>query len=106
MRSLLDIVPFIHEKGIVHLDIRIPNVLLYGERMTLIDFGLAARLGEPSLLEIGPGEELIRRRTVAITSDLYAIGHFLLFMLYSTFESNDGQEDSTIGWEEELSVTR
>lgn len=106
IRSLLDIVCFIHEKGIVHLDIRIPNVLLYGERMTLIDFGLAARLGEPALLEIGPSEELIRRRTVAVTSDLYAIGHFLLFMLYSTYESIDGQEDSTIGWEEELSVTR
>ncbi len=63
------------------------------------------RFAYPSLLEIGPGEELIRRRTVAITSDLYAIGHFLLFMLYSTFESIDDQEDSTIGWEEELSVT-
>lgn len=106
IRRLLDIVRFIHDQGIVHLDIRIPNVILDGEeRMSLIDFGLAARLGEPARLTIASDEELIRRRTVAVTSDLYAIGHFLLYMLYSTFESRDDQEDDTLGWEQELSVS-
>ncbi len=105
IRRLLDIVRFIHGRGIVHLDIRIPNVILDGDRMSLIDFGLAARLGEPARLTIDADEELIRRRTVDVTSDLYAIGHFLLFMLYSTFESKEEQEEAARGWDEELPIS-
>ncbi|KRF08096.1 serine/threonine protein kinase [Paenibacillus sp. Soil766] len=105
IRRLLDIVLFIHEHGIVHLDIRIPNVIIDEERMSLIDFGLAARLGESPRLTIDSDEELIRRRIVDVTSDLYAIGHFFLFMLYSTFESREEQEEASRGWEEELSIS-
>ncbi|MNR63189.1 hypothetical protein D3C85_1854170 [compost metagenome] len=48
---------------------------------------------------------MILRRTVDVTSDLYAIGHFLLFMLYSTYELSAEQEDAVRGWEEELSIS-
>ncbi|CAN7269578.1 protein kinase [Paenibacillus sp. LjRoot153] len=105
IRQLLNIVQFIHEKGIVHLDIRIPNVIVDRDHMSLIDFGLAARLGEPARLTIDSDEEVIRRRTVDVTSDMYAIGHFLLYMLYSTYESSDDQEEAIRGWEEELSIS-
>ncbi|MGG1518037.1 protein kinase [Paenibacillus oryzisoli] len=97
VRRLLDIVGDVHAQGIVHLDIRIPNVLLDGERMSLIDFGLAARLGEPARLPADADEEFIRKRTVAVTSDLYAIGHFLLFMLYSAFETPQEGERNARG---------
>jgi serine/threonine protein kinase len=105
VRRLMEIVRFVHEKGYVHLDIRIPNVMLEGEQLHLIDFGLASRLGEPVRAEFGSGEEAMKRRTADVSTDLYAIGHFLLFMLYSAYDpGNSGQEDNS-GWEEELRVS-
>ncbi|MBW7457591.1 serine/threonine protein kinase [Paenibacillus sepulcri] len=105
IRRLMEIVSFIHGKGIVHLDIRIPNVMLQGEQIRLIDFGLASRLSEPSRVEPGADEETRLRRTADVTSDLYAIGHFLLFMLYSAYEPDEPDTDSAAGWEEELSIS-
>jgi serine/threonine-protein kinase len=105
VRKLVEIVSFVHDKGYVHLDIRIPNVILQGERVHLIDFGLASRLGEPARVEPGAGEEARLRRTADMSSDLYAIGHFLLFMLYSAFDPGDPDVKSTAGWEEELNVS-
>jgi serine/threonine protein kinase len=105
VRRLMDIVRFVHEKGYVHLDIRIPNVMFEGEQIHLIDFGLASRLGEPVRAEFGSGEEVMLRRTADVSTDLYAIGDFLLFMLYSAYDpGNSGQEEIS-GWEEELRVS-
>lgn len=105
VRELLDIVAFLHEKGIIHRDVRIPNVILAEGRLRLIDFGLARRLGDsPTLIADDLDayfEEKQIRREVAYTSDFYALGHFLLFLLYSSYESKDKQERP---WEEELSL--
>ncbi|WP_248924109.1 serine/threonine protein kinase [Paenibacillus hamazuiensis] len=111
---LLELVRHVHEKGYAHLDIRIPNVIVRGERLALIDFGLARRMGE----EIGP--ELCRfwqeglRITADAEKDLYDIGHFMLFMLYSSYDGpcersgwsgrhNAGKRES--GWQDELTLT-
>ncbi|QYR19416.1 protein kinase [Paenibacillus sp. sptzw28] len=102
---LMEIVCFIHHNGFVHLDIRIPNVMLQGDRISLIDFGLASRLGEPARAQPDADEETRLRRTAVVTSDLYAIGHFLLFMLYSGYDRSDAHSESTAGWEEELNVS-
>ncbi|MCY9659803.1 protein kinase [Paenibacillus chondroitinus] len=101
--KLMPVVSYLHMQGFVHRDIRIPNVILQGERIYLIDFGLASRIGDPN--EYVEGEALQRRRVTEETSDLYAIGHFLLFMLYSTFETSEVHEESANGWEEELDLT-
>lgn len=103
----------IHDQGYVHLDIRLPNVIVQEDRLRLIDFGLAARLGEPARLEPDAEEEAIRRRTTEPASDLYAIGHFLLFLLYSGYAPssvnlNTGEGEyvnSPPGWEEELAIS-
>jgi serine/threonine-protein kinase len=105
IRNLMQVVSYLHTQGFVHRDIRIPNVILQGERIHLIDFGLASRIGEPALQDYGTDEALQRRRATEVTSDLYAVGHFLLFMLYSTFESSEILEESAKGWEEELELT-
>ncbi|UKS30915.1 protein kinase [Paenibacillus sp. HWE-109] len=105
IRRLMDIVQYLHEQGIVHLDIRIPNVILQGERIHLIDFGLASRLGEPGFAEIGVDEEQRKRKTVNVISDLYAIGHFLLFMLYSAYVPETVSANDAVGWEEELQLS-
>lgn len=43
------------------------------------------------------------RRSIHVKSDIYALGHFLLFLLYSAYEPKEGEEKS---WEEELSLTK
>jgi serine/threonine-protein kinase len=105
IRKLMQVVLYLHRQGFVHRDIRIPNVILQGERIHLIDFGLAARIGDPALQDDATDEALQRRRATEVTSDLYAIGHFVLFMLYSTFESSEVLADGAKGWEEELELT-
>lgn len=117
--QLLDLVEYVHRQGYVHLDLRIPNVLFYNGRMLLIDFGLARRIGEEPLL---PQVSLLSRfsnhsrnstgKIANEQSDLYDIGHFMLFMLYSTYEPSGtkakrdlrpNQEERS--WQEELCLS-
>ncbi|WP_281890327.1 protein kinase domain-containing protein [Paenibacillus sp. YYML68] len=101
---LLPIVGFVHERGWVHLDLRIPNVLLQADgSLALIDFGLARRIGDWTSLVAFTDEEEARRRAPEVQSDLYALGHFLLFLLYSSYEAQEGQPPRE--WHEELSLS-
>lgn len=133
---LLDVVQYIHKKGYVHLDLRIPNVLFQDERLSLIDFGLARQIGEAPPQGIQKNQKnrmkLKKTRKTRCTqelktanrpkaarnshsyaaqfklaeeqSDLADIGHFMLFLLYSSYESADGT-DSERSWQEELSIS-
>jgi serine/threonine-protein kinase len=106
--SLLDIVEYLHSRGIVHRDIRIPNVIRNGEQLALIDFGLARRIGDPpTLIAEDLHDYAIEKRikrTVAFSSDFYALGHFLLFLLYSTYRIEHEQAEEK-SWEEELTLS-
>ncbi|WP_134686681.1 serine/threonine protein kinase [Brevibacillus migulae] len=104
--EIAEIVLHLHQRGIIHRDVRIPNVILREGKPYLIDFGLARFLGDPATYESDtvdnyPLEKQIKRR-VEPASDLYALGHFLLFLLYSTYEASPDQEERS--WEEELSI--
>ncbi|WP_426450770.1 serine/threonine protein kinase [Paenibacillus sp. S-38] len=103
VRELLEIVAFVHRQGYVHLDVRIPNVMVRGGEIHLIDFGLARRIGDTEGLEPFENDEMRRRRTPVVQSDLYAAGHFLLFLLYSTYRADENSPEA--GWEEELTVS-
>jgi serine/threonine protein kinase, bacterial len=109
LRELMDIVAYVHGQGFVHLDIRIPNVIWKGNDLHLIDFGLAKRIGAHFVPERGMDEELVRRRTPTLSSDYYALGHFLLYLLYSSYPSadSDTQESASEGddWEKELALS-
>ncbi|MNI91724.1 hypothetical protein D3C73_1494330 [compost metagenome] len=54
-------------------------------------------------------EEFVRRRTPTLSSDYYALGHFLLYLLYSSYPSadSDTQESASEGddWEKELALS-
>lgn len=124
VRQLLEPLAHVHQAGFVHRDVRIPNVLEHNGRVSLIDFGLACGIGErlPEELLIGlkekplsasrpqvvpedSGSELKRRmRLPEPSSDLYGLGHLLLFMLYAGYEPAAGQEERS--WEEELALPR
>ena len=98
--QLLEIIHWLHSRGIVHRDIRIPNVMLSHDQIRLIDFGLARPFNQKSLPQINLDDI---RKTVAPVSDFFALGHFLLFLLYSSFEYKE--ESPERSWEEELSLT-
>lgn len=99
--QVVKIVQKIHGKGIVHRDLRIPNIISSGSRLYIIDFGLACKLsGKVQVKPTGKHRNLMRE--VSVTSDFYALGHFLLFLLYSGYEPQSKKENS---WEEELSLS-
>jgi serine/threonine-protein kinase len=104
--EILALVQHLHEKRIVHRDVRIPNVIWNDDTVYLLDFGLARYLGDsPSYLEETGDHYWLEKklkREVHPRSDLYALGHFLLFMLYSTYEPEDDAVERS--WEEELSL--
>jgi serine/threonine protein kinase len=83
-RQLIGIVQHLHEKGIVHRDIRIPNVLVYDDRVSLVDFGLARW-------------EDNKRYTRDI--DFSYFGDLLLYLLYSSFKKIKRKSQP---WYEEL----
>ncbi|MFL0506487.1 serine/threonine protein kinase [Ureibacillus sp. 179-F W5.1 NHS] len=96
-KKLLEIVIKFHKKGIVHRDLRIPNILLKDNQIYIIDFGLATYMKEDvNLKEINNP-----KRAENYISDLYFIGHFLLFLLYSTYTPMKKKERS---WQEELEL--
>ncbi|MWC30755.1 serine/threonine protein kinase [Paenibacillus sp. MMS18-CY102] len=114
VRQLLAPLKHLHEAGFVHRDVRIPNVLASGERIGLIDFGLACRIGEeqpderqkmaedgePSGFADSWGAVKQQMRYPYPSSDLYGLGHLFLFLMYAGYVAEDGQEE--LGWEEEL----
>ncbi|WP_409298247.1 serine/threonine protein kinase [Peribacillus sp. SCS-26] len=95
--ELLELIVCLHTCGISHRDIRLPNILLDQGRISIIDFGLACSL---QVQEERKGHPRDYRNHL---SDLYLLGHFILFLLYSGFAPS-----GTFGsksWEEELEVT-
>ncbi len=100
--KLTEIVAYVHRQGYVHLDIRIPNVIADGNRIHLIDFGLARGIGEAAAVEppFRSGARLVQDADPA--ADLLDLGHLLLFMLYSSYHP---AEKADTGWEQELDLT-
>lgn len=99
------IVQSLHEQEIIHRDVRIPNIILYEDEPYLIDFGLARFIGDDPTYESPDLSDYViekrLKREVHPRSDLYALGHLLLFLLYSSYEQEPSEEKS---WEEELAL--
>lgn len=96
----------VHQQGYIHGDVRIPNVILREGQVHLIDFGLARRMGEPLLPELKRRMQdvpLPEDEPAIADQDLQDVGHFLLFMLYSAFEPENGKAPSS--WQEELDLS-
>ncbi|AGT32009.1 serine/threonine protein kinase [Geobacillus genomosp. 3] len=100
--DVLDVVRYIHAFGIVHRDLRIPNIIWRHGTVAIIDFGLACRTGESIDVHDGDPLEKRLRREPHPRSDFYALGHFTLFLLYSAYEPANEDEKS---WEEELDLS-
>ncbi|WP_179218618.1 protein kinase [Saccharibacillus sp. O23] len=82
--ELFDRIAHVHSRGYVHLDIRIPNVIMNEDGLHLIDFGLARRIGEHEATD-PEGSPLPSRMPARVVSDLEDAAHLLLYMLYSGY---------------------
>lgn len=107
MRQIGELVAHLHERGLIHRDVRIPNVIWQNDLPYLIDFGLARFVGDKPTyaaqdMSAYPSEKQLKRK-VAPSSDLYALGHFFLFLLYSGYAADEDTPERS--WEEELSLS-
>ncbi|MDM5188542.1 protein kinase [Bacillus sp. DX4.1] len=99
--KVLELVGYFHSKGIIHRDLRIPNILMQDDRIFIIDFGLARPMGEKDERASFYEGEQAHMREIHYRSDFYALGHFVLFLLYSGYDSAEIEEKP---WYEELQL--
>lgn len=107
MQKIAEIVAHLHEHQVIHRDVRIPNVIWHDGEPFLIDFGLARFIGDrptyaADALSVYSAEKQLKRE-VAPSSDLFALGHFFLFLLYSSYTPRQGEPERS--WEEELTLS-
>jgi serine/threonine protein kinase, bacterial len=100
--DVLKIVQYIHENRIIHRDLRLPNIIINHGKISVIDFGLAVFCDEKDPVDLTtlPPEKRLYRE-ISYTSDFFALGHFVLFLLYSSYEDSSFKKKS---WEEELEL--
>ncbi|MFK5708476.1 serine/threonine protein kinase [Lysinibacillus boronitolerans] len=96
-KQLLEQIVQLHNYDIVHRDLRIPNILLVGQQLHIIDFGLATTYQKQ--IDISTIEN--PKRAENHISDLYFVGHFLLFLLYSDYKPSNKKEKA---WQQELKL--
>jgi serine/threonine protein kinase len=122
LEELLPVLDFIHSKGVIHRDIKPPNVIRRkkDDKLVLIDFGTVKELSEQMIQEFHLTEEQ-KKFTIAIgtkgytppeqaggsprySSDIYALGMIAiqaLTLLHPSLIEKDPHTDELL-WEENL----
>lgn len=101
IRQICDAVRYMHEKNIIHLDIKPENIMLTTSRSTdvkLIDFGLATKLNPNDDVKISTGTaefaapEIVERDCVGFYTDMWSVG-VLAYVLLSGLSPFAGETD-------------
>lgn len=85
--KIISIIKYLHQRNIVHRDIRVPNVIINEEEVYLIDFGLA---------------RIINNERYIPAVDFSYLGHLFLHLYYSSFEKTDKKSRP---WYDELELS-
>ncbi|MFF2498650.1 protein kinase [Peribacillus sp. NPDC058075] len=93
--ELVGLVSYLHDHGIFHQDLRIPNILLKNNQPILIDFGLSKMFNSADFTN----ESTLQLKR----QDFYDLGEILLYVLYTTYAS---KSKKTLPWTEELSLEK
>ncbi|CAG2056286.1 unnamed protein product, partial [Timema podura] len=101
MRQICEGVKHMHEKNIIHLDIKPENIMCQTRSSTnvkLIDFGLATKLDPNEVVKISTGTaefaapEIVEREPVGFYTDMWAVG-VLAYVLLSGLSPFAGDND-------------
>nr|XP_029716085.1 twitchin isoform X7 [Aedes albopictus] len=101
MKQICEAVKYMHEKNIIHLDIKPENVMCQtrnSNQVKLIDFGLATRLNPNEMVKISTGTaefaapEIVEREPVGFYTDMWAVG-VLAYVLISGLSPFAGETD-------------
>lgn len=93
LEQVVEILDYLHARGIAHGDLRIPNVLLNQSNVYIIDYGLAKSYGHLP--------KAVIRQSKLLTNDFFDAGDLLLFLLYTTYTKTEKKE---LPWSEELTL--
>lgn len=85
--QLISILKYLHQQGVVHRDIRVPNVLYSDQQISLLDFGLARWIDNSRYLP---------------DVDFAYLGDFLLHLHYTSYETRVKKKKP---WHEELNLS-
>ncbi|KAF2885739.1 hypothetical protein ILUMI_20443 [Ignelater luminosus] len=101
MRQICEGIKHMHERNIIHLDIKPENIMCQTKKSTnikLIDFGLATKLDPNELVKISTGTaefaapEIVEREPVGFYTDMWAVG-VLAYVLLSGLSPFAGEND-------------
>lgn len=83
MRQICEGIKHMHERNIIHLDVKPENIMCQTRKSTnikLIDFGLATKLDPNEVVKISTGTaefaapEIVEREPVGFYTDMWAVG--------------------------------
>lgn len=86
-RQIIQILKYLHSRGVVHRDIRVPNTIYHEEQVHVVDFGLS---------------RWIDNNIYTADIDFSFLGDFLLHLYYTSYE---GDTSKPKPWHEELRLT-
>ncbi|XP_026681919.1 twitchin-like [Diaphorina citri] len=101
MRQVCEAVKHMHEKNIIHLDVKPENIMCQTRNSTnvkMIDFGLATKLDPNEVVKISTGTaefaapEIVEREPVGFYTDMWAVG-VLAYVLLSGLSPFAGEND-------------
>lgn len=104
MRQICEAVKHMHEKNIIHLDLKPENIMCQtkiGPQSTnikIIDFGLASKINPNEVIKISTGTaefaapEIVEREPVGFYTDMWAVG-VLAYVLLSGLSPFAGEND-------------